>query len=236
MIRRRSLKRSKRRSRISRRSKKRSKRRSKKRFGTIEKTEDTKDTNDEQKLKKDPIFNISSAFFKPKKVINFFRYSNNLTEQTFNEIKQELEKTANSGKLGKFGGIDWLKLKYIEWYKPKIDKVIEKLSPEQIVLISEGKYDNELRDMILFRKDPPPVENNRIGGFKQNLKLYLLKYYYGGKITTNIKKFLMSLTPTQMLLIIKGNFDLGNAIYNSVLKTKYRIIKPAAIKPAKKKT
>lgn len=174
------------------------------------------------KLKKtDKIYNLFSKFINPNDLLKLFIFSNKLTDNTFKELHKYKEQI-------KLKGIDEHFQKFMTWiYRKKINQFVDNMSPEQIVLISEGKYDKELYNKFIYNKEPPPVNLN----IEQKAKTILLKSIFARTLRKNIKSFIKSLTNDELVLLINGKFNLNNALYNSFLHTEYpTIIEPKLLK------
>jgi len=177
----------------------------------------SKKNKETSELSKDSVFNAASNFIKPHKIVEIFSYVNNLFNSTLNGIKPDENMNLN------------LKEKFqrmiIGWYKSGIKDFVKNMTPEQALLLSEGRYNKEISNKLLWRIDPPPVDGSQITGIKDNTKLLFLKSIFGKIVMNNIKRFFESLSPTQLVLLINGKYDIANAMYNSFLHTKYTTIK-----------
>ena len=66
-----------------------------------------------------------------------------------------------------------------------------------------------------------PDPKNPVKGFAQNLELGLLKSPIGNYFINKIKSVLNNLSPTQLVLLANGKFNVKNAILNAFLHTNY---------------
>lgn len=164
-------------------------------------------------IKKDNMILFISKLIKPKKLLELLTYLRSLTTGTLQNLKpsENIKLTC------------WQKIQrsIINWFRPKINEVINKLYPAQLVLLIKGEYNTELRNKLLFNTELPNVNETQISGFKENIQLMFLRSQFGKTILHSIKKFIKSLSPNQLVLLINGQFNLKNALYNSFLHTKY---------------
>jgi hypothetical protein len=183
--------------------KQRSKRRSRKRcFGKSDIDELTS---------KDYLFNFISKIFSKKKIIELLSYSKSLFNQTLNNIKpNEFLKLTWWQKIQKY---------FVNLYKPRIDRLLNKLTPLQIIMLLEGKY--TLGPSLIFSKELPEIDNTPVLGIKENTQLLFLKSIFGKTMLRSIKTFIESLSSEQLVLLINNKYDLKNAIYNAFINTKY---------------
>jgi hypothetical protein len=162
---------------------------------------------------KDKLFKLFSNFVNPKDLINLMIFTDNISNNTLKQITPD-ENTEFHTIKEKFERF------IIKLFGYRINNFVDKITPAQIVLLSEGKYTNELKKMLLFGKIPSSADE-KIQGFKENSKLLFLKSIFARNLIKNIKIYIKSLTPTQLVLLINGKFDIGNAMFNSFLHTEY---------------
>ncbi len=210
MIKRRSLKR------ISRKkSQKRSK--TKKRLRSRKFGQNEKDTSKDL-IKSDNVFAFFSNWVNPKDLLKMLVYSKNFSKNTLDTIKptepKDLLDYTPKENIERF--IIWL-------YKKRINEFVEKMTPKQVLLLTKGKYNKELSNKLLLNKDPEDPEDlgKNISGFVDSTELIFLKSIFGKTLLANIKNFIISLSASQLTLLINGKFNLGNAMFNAFIKTKY---------------
>lgn len=208
--RRRSRNRSKTSSQRRRSQRRRSKRKSRsKRFGTKEK----------KKKKQKEEKSLFSSIFKNKEVHAFQVYVQNLVPNVLknlrpsDEIKEDHLSCAK--KIKRF-----FQRIFIKWFKPSIDKVIKTLNPSQIILLLKGTYNKQFSNSILWGSKLEEVEPSQLSAF-DSLKLMILQSKLGTTIIKNVKTFIESLSPEQMVKLIHGDFNLNNALLNGFLGTNF---------------
>ena len=171
------------------------------------------DKKSDDKNLDDNIFSLISNTINSKNVKKLLVYLHSLSGSVLQNIKpkENIKLTC------------WQKIQrtIIEWYRPTINDIIKKLYPEQIVQLISGKYTNELRNKLLVGTELSKVSENQITGYKDKFELMFLKSIFGKTILRNIKKFIESLSPDQLVLLINGKYNLKNALYNAFLHTKY---------------
>jgi len=215
--------------------KRRSKRRSKRKFGT-ENTESQENKQQQavvkyvpkkvpkslstkaltkQVISKNRELGFFSNFINPIELIKLIIYSDNISENMLKELKPDPNLVLS--------GTEYIQEKIIKHYKERIINFVDKLTPEQIVLMSEGKYNSELKHTLLYPWWPKTQipDSKKINGFREYFKLYFLKSIFAKNLIKKIKIFIKSLSPTQLVLLITGQYNLNNAMLNAFLKTSY---------------
>jgi len=158
----------------------------------------------------DTLFKVFSNFVSPKDLLKLTLFTERMSDNALKQIEPDPTTPLSiKENLQKF--IIWL-------YRSRIDQFVEQITPSQIILLSEGKYTDQLRNKLLYNTDPPPTE---ISGLKENVELMFLKSIFARGLVQKIKAFIKSLTNNQLVLLIGGKFNLGNALFNSFLHTKY---------------
>jgi len=173
----------------------------------------------ENKENKENVFGVISNFVSPKKLLELLIYTRELLRKTLLGIKPHESVKLNC--------IEKIQRSIINLYRDKIDIFVKNLTPNQIILITEGKYNNELRNKFLWNIEP---EKKQISGFKGNAKLFILKNIFGQVLIHSIKEFIETLTSDQLVLLMKGKYNLNNALYNAFLQTKFETLKPKVAK------
>lgn len=201
--------------RTSRKSQKRS-RRSRKRsrqFGKREKKPNSAKQLTKKLESTDTSFNLLSQFLSPTEVLKVFIFAQKFSKKALENSRPDESIELSIG--------EKIQLLGVRWYRSRINELIDNLTPEQIILITQGHYNNELRDLILWHKKPDPVDPERITGFKNTLKLFVLKSFLGKSLVQDIKTFLRSLSDKQLVLVANGYVDLGSAATEALAETEY---------------
>ncbi len=206
MIRRRSLNRqlNKSRKRSQKRSRKRSQKRSRKRSQNFGKMN--------LPFQEDPIFKIITNFIKPKEFLKLIIYIKELSTNTF---RQKPDESISLNLKERFQQL------IISIFRYRINNFVEKMTPTQIVLLTEGKYNNEMKNIIFGRSSSDEEDKAKLTQFSEQIKVSILDSNITKLLLGDIKKFIKSLSNSQLVLLLNGKFDLKNAIYNASLQTNY---------------
>jgi hypothetical protein len=163
--------------------------------------------------------NLFSSIFKDKQIQAFQVFVQRLVPNVLKNLKpgdEIKEEHLSCGQKIK----RYFERIFIKWFKPSIDKVITTLNPSQIILLLKGAYNKQLSNSILWGSKLEEVNTSQISGL-DSLKLMILQSELGTSIIKNIKKFIESLSPEQMVKLINGDFNLNNALLNGFLGTKF---------------
>lgn len=163
-------------------------------------------------INKDYLFKLFSSFIKPIDVLKTFVYTKKLTENTLKQKPDESTKLTICQKIERY---------FIKFYRSRVNKFVEKLTPEQILKIVNNQYTDEVRNYILLGIQPSPVTKDDFNSMEDSIKLFLLKTIPGNTALKKIKKFLKELTDTQLVLLINGKYNVNNAAWNAFLSTDY---------------
>ena len=159
---------------------------------------------------KDEVFNLLSKIVSPIKIIKILLYIKDFSKNTLNELKPEETVLTLKEKIENY---------FIKLYKPRFDDFIEKMKPSQLILLLDQKYTSEIKNKLLFNRDPN-IDSSKMNSLEK-LESVLLNSIFGKTLLLNIKNFIKSLTTQQITLLINEKFNISNALYNSFLNTKY---------------
>jgi hypothetical protein len=166
----------------------------------------------QQELKQDHLYNLFSNFISPKELAKLLIYTKNISDNAFKQKPDESIDLNIKEKIERF---------LISQFRSRINDFTDKLTPIQILLLANRKYNDELKRKLLFNIDPSPIDESEIKGFKENGELLFLKSIFAKNLIENMKLFIKSLSDTQLVLLINGKYDLGNAMFNAFLHTEY---------------
>jgi hypothetical protein len=166
-------------------------------------------------IKSDQVFGALTNFMKPMEAAKLFLYSDKLSENILNNMKNNKKYTLTiKEKIEKF----FINL----FFTTKIKKVINDMTIEQLYMTINGKYTDALKNKILFGTEFPPISYSDLHkDFSDDLKLIFLKSMFGKKLIKNIKQFVNNLTDEEIILFINNKFNIENSLYNSIMQTDY---------------
>ncbi len=189
---------------------------SRRKFGNkLDHDENIITVNDIHDLKKDPLFNMFSLLADPKELLNLFAFTKKVSDNTFKNKPDESTK---------LGLIENIQSKLIWFYRNRINDFIDNLTPAQIVSLSDGKFNTEISNKILYNINPPKINDSKNVSILDNLdnpKLLFLQSAFAKPLINNIKQYIKSLSNTQLILLANGKYDLNNSMINAILHTKY---------------
>jgi hypothetical protein len=162
-------------------------------------------------VKKDKLFDFLSVFIKPSQLINLTSLASKVSDKTLENItpSENVDLTYKE-KIQRF---------FINHWKTYITNLINNLTPGQIMLLIKGKFNDEITNNLMAIKGAPlpEADESKLTKFSDKTELFILKSVIGKFFIKKIKAFIRNLTPTQLVLLMHGKYDLNNALLNASL-------------------
>lgn len=164
-----------------------------------------------ERILNDNLFSILSKFISKNKLVDFLRYLKSYTNSFFDNFKTEEEMNSTL----KLSITQRIKRTLIDWIKPRIIRMVEKMNSKQIIAFTTGKYSIfRISNHVLFKRPLPDVQFDRT---RDRLSHTILKSVFGGVLISSIKRYISKLSTESLIYMIEGKYNFISALRNGIL-------------------
>jgi hypothetical protein len=154
--------------------------------------------------KNDAVVKILSKGLSPEKIVMTLLYLNRFYQGTIENLRPVARNMTLTEKIESF---------FINLYRPRFNKVIDELTSDQISLFINQDYSREIVKKVFFYTN----SKHRDLTIPEYATKILLDSVVGKSLTASIKRFIKTLTPDQITMILNGKYDLPRALFRSYL-------------------